>query len=132
MENQGLDPDDIVKTKDEIKADAQDPIKQRLDELAIQKQTLENEEIRAKVGVQNAEINKIDAAIKNDEELLRLKGLELQGKEIEAAARLELEEKKIDADIEAGKTEVVAGEKKTSVGATRKTSKNDALQTNNK
>ena len=137
--NSGIDPDDVVKSKEEIDALSKDPVKIKLDELSIQKSTLENQEVSAKIDVQQAEVRKIEAAIDNDEELLRLKAIELQGKEIEAAAQLELQEKELDADIAANKGETVgskkkkkvAGQKKTTVGATRKTTKNDALKTNN-
>lgn len=134
-ENQGLNEDEVVKTPSEIAELAQDPVKKQLDQLAIQKSTLENQEVSAKIDVQQAEVKKIDAAIENDKELMRLKGIELQGKEIEAAALLRLEEKKINAEIAADKgqrkTEKKAGEKKTTVGVTRKTTKNDGLKTNN-
>jgi hypothetical protein len=143
-ENQGLNEDDVVKTKDEIKELANDPVKQQLDKLAMQKATLENQEISAKIDKEHAEIEKIDAAIDNDEELMRLKALELQGKEVEAAAMLRLKEKEIDATIAQNKVDAsrdtgtsvkkkpkTAGAKKTTVGATRKQSKNDGLKTNN-
>jgi len=139
-ENQGLNEDDVVKTEEEIAQLADDPIKKKTDELAIQKLTLENEEQAAKIEKAQAEIRKIDEAILNDKELMRLKGIELKGKEIEAAALLKLEEKKVNADIAQGannprngKTaDKKAGQKKTTVGATRKQSKNDGLKTNNK
>jgi hypothetical protein len=137
-ENQGLDEDEVVKTKEEISQLAEDPIKKQIDQLTIQKSMLDNQEVSAKIDVQQAEIKKIDAAIENDKELMRLKGIELQGKEIEAAALLRLEEKKINAEIELNKQtsqikqkEKTAGAKKTTVGATRKTVKSDGLQTNN-
>lgn len=136
-ENSGIEPDEVIKSKEEIDALSRDPVKIKLDELAIQKSTLENQEVSAKIDVQQAEVRKTEAAIENDEELLRLKALELRGKEIEAAAQLELQEKELDANIKADKAESkkrikVAGQKKTTVGNTRKTSKNDALKTNNK
>lgn len=131
-ENSGINPDEVVKTKEEIQALSQDPVKQKLDELSIQKATLENQEISGRIEVSQAEVRQKDAAIENDEELLRLKGIELKGKEIEAAAQLALQEKEADANIKATKAKPVAGTKKTTVGATRKTSRNDALKTNNK
>jgi hypothetical protein len=130
-ENSGINPEEVVKTPEEIEALSKDPVKQKLDELTIQKSTLENQEISARIDVQQAEVSKIEAAIDNDEELMRLKGIELKGKEIEAAAQLKLHEKKIDADIKAAKSNKVAGQKKTTVGATRKTTKADGLKTNN-
>ncbi len=137
-ENQGLNEDEVVKTPEEIAQLANDPVKKQIDNLAIQKSTLENQEVSAKIDVQQAEVKKINAAIANDMELMRLKGIELHGKEIEAAALLRLEEKKIDADIALGKMnaatkqkEKTAGAKKTTTGNTRKTSKNDGLKTNN-
>lgn len=146
MDNNGLDPDDIVKTPEEIQAAANDPVKQQLDNLALQKATLENQLVEAQIDKEQSEVTKNNASIDNDVELLRLKGLELRGKEEEAAAQLELQEKKIDADIElakktlqqqpskidGGKLKKVAGETKTTVGATRKESKNDGLKGNNK
>lgn len=139
-ENSGIEPDEVVKSEEEIKALSQDPVKIKLDELSIQKSTLENQEVSAKIDVQQAEVRKAEAAIENDEELLRLKGLELRGKEIEAAAQLELQEKELNASIKADKRDKaesqkktkIAGQKKTTVGATRKTSKNDGLKANNK
>lgn len=130
-ESSGINPDDVVKTKEEIDAQAKDPVKEELDRLAVQKATLENQEINARIDKEQAEVRKVEAAIKNDEELLRLKAIELKGKEIEAAAQLELQEKQIAADVKAAKTNPVAGQRKTTVGATRKTSKNDSLKTNN-
>lgn len=137
-ENQGLNEDDVVKTPEEIQKLAEDPVKKQLDQLAMQKATLENQEFSSKIEKNQAEITKIDAAIANDQELMRLKAIELQGKEIEAAAMLRLEEKKLDADIALGKKtaastakEKTAGKKKTTVGATRKTSKSDGLKSNN-
>ncbi len=144
-ENQGLNEDDVVKTKEEIAALANDPIKKQTDQLAIDKLTLENQEVEARIDKEQAEVNRIDAAIDNDRELMRLKGLELQGKEVEASANLVLREKEIDAKIAIDKKAVAvktspatkpkkktAGTKKTTVGATNKTVKSDGLQTNNK
>ena len=130
-ENSGINPDEAVKTKEEIAALSNDPTKQRLDQLAIDKATLENQEIEARIDKEQAEVRKVEAAIVNDEELLRLKGIELQGKQIEAANSIEFQEKELDANIKIAKAKPVAGTKKTTVGATRKTSKNDGLQTNN-
>jgi hypothetical protein len=137
-ENQGLDEDEVVKTPEEIAKLAEDPIKKALDQLAMQKSTLDNQEVSSKIEKNQAEISKISAAIENDKELMRLKAIELHGKEIEAAAMLRLEEKKLNADISLGiKTanakgsEKTAGKKKTTVGATRKQSKSDGLKTNN-
>lgn len=137
--NSGINPDEVIKSKEELDALSKDPVKQKLDELSIQKATLENQEIVARIEKEQGEVRKIEAAITNDEELLRLKAIELKGKEIEAAAQLELQERELDADIKAGKDKGVetkkknkiAGQKKTTVGATRKTSKNDGLKGNN-
>jgi hypothetical protein len=41
-ENQGLDADEVVKTKKEIDALSQDPVKRELEQLGLQKATLEN------------------------------------------------------------------------------------------
>lgn len=141
-DNQGLDEDRIVKTKDELARAAQDPVKKHLEELGIQKATLENQEISAKIDKVQAEIEQIQAAILGDEDLLELKRVELHGKEIEAAAQLRLAEKELDANIsmakmsdkvKAGKSKKVAGQKKTTVGTTpTKESKNDGLKTNNR
>lgn len=134
-ENQGLNENEVVKTPEEIKAIANDPIKKQMDDLAIQKLTLENEEISAKIDKEQSVVSRNSAAIENDQELMRLKALELQGKEIEAAALLRLREKEIDAKISIDKStasEKTAGTKKTTVGATNKTAKNDGAQTNNK
>jgi hypothetical protein len=138
-ENQGLNEDDIVKTPEEIKALANDPVKKMTDDLAIQKLQLEVQEVSAKIDKEQAEVSKIEAAIENDAELMRLKGLELQGKEVEAAANLRLQEKEIDAQIAQDKRDTgvkpkakIAGTKKTTTGDTRKKSKNDGLQTNNR
>ncbi|MCP3967552.1 MAG: hypothetical protein GY718_14580, partial [Lentisphaerae bacterium] len=144
-DNQGLDEDDIIKTKDEIAEAANDPVKKHMDNLAIQKTTLENQESSAKIDALQAEVEKIQAAIIGDQELMELKRVELHGKEIEAAAQLRLQEKelnaKIAADKQAAKTSSVepkkrnkvAGEKKTTVGTTpTKKSKNDGLKSNNK
>jgi hypothetical protein len=137
-ENQGLDEDEVVKTPEEIAQLADDPIKKQTDDLAIQKLTLENQEVAARIDVSHAEISKIDAAIANDEELMRLKGIELQGKELEAAELLRLKEKEIDAQIvldsanqKAQDSKKTAGEQKTTVGNTTKTVKSDGLKTNN-
>jgi hypothetical protein len=146
VDNSGLDPDESIKTDTEIAAAANDPIKKRLDELTVEKASLENQLVGSQIEKETSEVNKNEAAIENDAELLRLKGLELQGKEEEAAAQLELQEKKVNAEIEiakqqvdnekasikAGKTEKVAGAKKGVVGDTRKVSKNDGAKTNNK
>ncbi len=141
-ENQGLDEDEVVKTKEEIKALAEDPVKEELDKLALQKATLENQEISSRVDQVQAEIEKIQAAILGDEELVELKRIELQGKQIEGAANLRLREKEFDANIAINKTKAkegvakpkpVAGVKKTTVGTNpKKKSKNDGLKSNNK
>ncbi|MGR3302381.1 MAG: portal protein [Candidatus Scalindua sp.] len=131
-ENSGINPDDVIKTEEEIAALAQDPVKEQLNQLTIQKATLENQEIAARIDKEQSEVRKNEAAIKNDKELLRLKAIELKGKEIEAAANLELQEKKIAADVKAAKAKPIAGVKKTTTGLTNKTSKNDGLKTNNK
>ncbi len=134
-ENQGLNEDEVVKTPEEIKQLANDPVKKQMDQLAMQKLTLENQEISSKVDKEQSEVSRNNAAIANDQELMRLKAVELQGKEIEAAALLRLREKEIDANIAINKSaasEKTAGEKKSTVGATNKTSKNDGAQTNNK
>ena len=130
-ENSGINPDDVIKTKEEIEALAKDPIKEQLNQLTIQKATLENQEIAARIDKEQSEVRKNKAAIDNDKELLRLKAIELKGKEIEAAANLELQEKKIAADIKAAKAKPIAGVKKTTTGLTKKTYKDDGLKTNN-
>jgi hypothetical protein len=146
VENQGLDEDEHVKTKTEIAQAANDPVKKHLDNLAIQKTTLENAEVSAKVDVLQAEVEKIQAAIIGDQELMDLKRIELQGKELEAAGQLRLQEKELNASIAQAKKDAqtttkpdtikrnkVAGEKKTVVGTTpTKKSKNDGLKSNNK
>jgi hypothetical protein len=133
-ENQGLNEDEVVKTPEEIKQLADDPVKKQMDQLAMSRATLENEEISSKIDKEQSEVSRNQAAIENDQELMRLKAIELQGKEIEAAALLRLKEKEIDAMIsmKSAESKKTAGEKKTSVGATNKTSKNDGAQTNNK
>jgi hypothetical protein len=133
-ENQGLEQDEVVKTPEEIKRLADDPVKKQMDQLAMNRATLENEEISAKIDKEQSEVSRNQAAIENDEELMRLKAIELQGKEIEAAALLRLKEKEIDANIaiKSAESKKTAGEKKTTVGATNKTSKNDGAKTNNK
>jgi hypothetical protein len=134
-ENQGLNEDEVVKTPEEIRQLADDPVKKQMDQLAVQKLTLENEEISSKIDKEQSDVARNTAAISNDEELMRLKGIELQGKEIEAAALLRLKEKEIDANISLKKSadsQKTAGEKKSTVGTTNKTSKNDGAQTNNK
>lgn len=130
-ENSGINPDEVIKTREEIDALAKDPVKEQLNQLAIQKATLENQEIAARIDKVQSEVRKNEAAIENDKELMRLKTIELKGKEIEAAASLELQEKKIDADIKTAKPKPVAGVKKTTTGNTNDTAKNDGLQTNN-
>ncbi len=149
-ENQGLDENEVVKTKKEIEALSQDPVKQQIEELGLQKATLENQEISARIDQIQSEIEKIQAAIDGDEELVELKRIELQGKEIEAAANLRLREKELNATIALNKEKVktdaitakakkvgtakpVAGVKKTTVGTSpKKKSKNDGLKSNNK
>ncbi len=137
-ENQGLEEDDVVKTPEEIEALANDPVKQKMDELTIQKATLENEEISSKIDKGQAEVNKVEAGIASDRELMRLKAIELRGKEIEAAAQIRLQERELDAQIALDKKtaqtkakEKVAGTKKTSVGVTTKTVKSDGVKSNN-
>jgi hypothetical protein len=140
-ENQGLDADEVVKTKKEIDALSQDPVKRELEQLGLQKATLENQEISSKIDQSQAEIEKIQAAIEGDEELVELKRIELQGKEIEAAANLRLREKEINLNFklnkakatETAKAKPVAGQRKTTVGTSpKKKSKNDGLKSNNK
>lgn len=134
-ENQGLNGDEVVKTPEEIKALADDPIKKQMDNLAMQKLTLENQEVSSRIDKEQSEVNRNNAAIGNDQELMRLKAIELQGKEIEAAALLRLREKEIDAQISLNKataSQKTAGVKKSTVGTTNKTAKNDGAQTNNK
>jgi hypothetical protein len=130
-ENSGIKPDFAVKSKEEIQALANDPVKQQLDQNAVQKSVLENQEVAARIDKEQSEVRKNDAAIKNDEELMRLKSIELRGKEIEAAAMLALKQKEVDANINALASKPVAGQKKTTVGTTRDTSKNDGLKSNN-
>jgi hypothetical protein len=73
--------------------------------------------------------------------LVELKRIELQGKEIEAAANLRLREKEINLNFklnkakatETAKAKPVAGQRKTTVGTSpKKKSKNDGLKSNNK
>jgi hypothetical protein len=144
-DNQGLDEDEVVKTKEEIKEAANDPVKKRIDELGVEKITLENQEISAKIDQLQAEVEKVQAAIIGDQELIELKRIELHGKEIEASGQMRLAEKELDAKIAADKKAAttssitttkkkkVAGQKKTTVGTTpTKKSKNDGLKSNNK
>jgi hypothetical protein len=144
-DNQGLDEDEVVKTKEEIKQAANDPVKKRIDELGIEKLTLENQEVSAKIDKLQAEVEQVSAAIIGDEEIVELKRIELRGKEIEAAAQLRLQEKELNAKIASDKISTasgttstgpkkkVAGKTKTTVGTTpKKKSKNDGLKSNNK
>lgn len=130
-ENAGIDPDEAVKTKEEIAALSNDPTKIELDRLSIQKATLENQEIAAKIDKEQSEVRRNEAAIENDAELMRLKSIELQGKQIEAANKIEFQEKELAANIKISASKPVAGVKKSTVGTTTDTAENDGLKTNN-
>jgi hypothetical protein len=142
-DNQGLDEDEVVKTKEEIAQAANDPVKKRIDELGIEKLTLENQEVGAKIDKLQAEVEQVSAAIIGDQEIVELKRIELRGKDIEAAAQLRLQEKELNAKIASdkisssttstGPKKKIAGKTKTTVGTTpKKKSKNDGLKSNNK
>lgn len=108
VESVGLNPDETVRTEEEVAQLPQDPVQQELDSLSIEKAKLENDEIEARIKEIEAKTVKEFSAVDHDEELLRQSGIKLKtdilanarnnGKDEKKATSATVSKKKIRRD----------------------------------